>query len=147
MARRKQSLNPEHDFCFRFSAIPADASANGYYVILDLGKESVGFLTLKVDAPGGTVIDLCHGEHLDDGRVRSLIGGRNFADRFICCDGYNEFTYAHRRIGGRYIELHITNAAGAAAAAERNFCLGGSLSETPQPAFGGYPETLYARTL
>ena len=29
MARRKQSLNPEHDFCFRFSAIPADASANG----------------------------------------------------------------------------------------------------------------------
>lgn len=112
MARRKQSLNPEHDFCFRFSAIPADASANGYYVILDLGKESVGFLTLKVDAPGGTVIDLCHGEHLDDGRVRSLIGGRNFADRFICCDGLNEFTYVHRRVGGRYIELHITNSGG-----------------------------------
>ena len=56
------------------------------------------------------MIDVCHGEHLDDGRVRSWVGGRNFTDRFICRGGLNEFIYVHRRIGGRYIELHITNA-------------------------------------
>lgn len=83
--------------------------ADGFYVVLDLKKERVGFFSLKINAPAGTVVDICHGEHLNDGRVRSWISHRNFTDRFICKDGMNDFVHCHRRLGCRYIELHITN--------------------------------------
>ncbi len=94
---------------FVFNPIPQGSAANGYYITLDLGKERVGFLDLKFSASAGTVVDICHGEHLDDGRVRSYVGFRNFADRCICKEGLNEFTFTHRRFGCRYIELHITH--------------------------------------
>lgn len=93
----------------RFTAIAEEKKADGYYIILDLGRETVGYFTMNLDAPAGTIVDICHGEHLSDGRVRSTIGARSFADRYICKEGSNEFTYYHRRLGARYIELHFTN--------------------------------------
>lgn len=96
-----------------FAMNPAPAGTNGAYVIVDLGRETVGFLSFNIEAPEGTVIDIAHGEHLDDGRVRSSIAGRNFADRFICKDGINKFTHRLRRFGARYLEFHIlSNAEG-----------------------------------
>ncbi|MDD5727664.1 MAG: family 78 glycoside hydrolase catalytic domain [Victivallales bacterium] len=86
--------------------LPADA--NGWYLIFDLGKERTGYLSLKLNACAGTVIDIAHGEHLQDGRVRAAVGDRNFADRYICRKGMNDFTYTLLRIGARYLELHIT---------------------------------------
>lgn len=112
MLREKVYLEYESLYAFPFRIPETEHEADGCYVILDLGKESVGFPVLKLSAPAGTVIDLCHGEHLDDGRVRSRVGGRNFCDRFTCREGFNEFTYTHRRIGGRYLELHMTNLRG-----------------------------------
>ncbi|MBQ7650880.1 MAG: family 78 glycoside hydrolase catalytic domain [Victivallales bacterium] len=85
---------------------------DGAYVIYDLGRECVGFIELNICASAGTIVDIAHGEHLDDGRVRCNISGRNFADRYICRDGENCFTHRMRRLGGRYIELHITNYTG-----------------------------------
>jgi alpha-L-rhamnosidase len=86
--------------------------SDGQYVIIDLGRVDTGYLTLRLTAPAGTVIDLGHGEHLRRGRVATSIGGRNFADRFICTEGVNEFTHWFRRLGCRYIEAHVHGAGG-----------------------------------
>ena len=95
-----------------FTAVqPAEnGPENGYYLITDLGKEQVGYIKISLDAAAGTVVDIAHGEHLTDGRVRSSVGGRNFADRYICKEGVNDFLYPLRRIGARYLELHVTQA-------------------------------------
>ncbi len=97
---------------FTFKKLSEFPAANGYYVTGDLGAETVGCFTMSIEAPAGTVVDIAHGEHLDDGRVRSHVGGRNFADRYICKEGLNHFTYRHRRLGARFLELHISNCSG-----------------------------------
>ena len=91
--------------------LPAPAEGvSGAFLITDVGCEEVGLLTFTVEAPEGTVLDIAHGEHLTDGRVRARLGGRNFADRYICREGMNTFTLPFRRLGARYIEMHITSA-------------------------------------
>lgn len=92
----------------RLEVLPAD-DADGRFVTVDLGKEDVGLLTFSIDAPAGTVLDLGHGEHMDEGRVRMYVGGRNFADRYVCREGLNQYTLPFRRLGARFIEVHITN--------------------------------------
>ncbi|OGV49322.1 MAG: hypothetical protein A2017_02615 [Lentisphaerae bacterium GWF2_44_16] len=83
--------------------------ANGYYVVYDLKELFTGMISISVEAPAGTVLDISHGEHLDDGRVRCWIGGRNFTDRYICAEGENDFTFPFRRAGCRFVEVHFTN--------------------------------------
>ncbi|MBQ9986675.1 MAG: hypothetical protein IJP38_10295, partial [Oscillospiraceae bacterium] len=46
------------------------------------------------------------GEHLDDGRVRSSVGQRNFAFSYTSRSGRQSFTHYFKRISGRYLELH-----------------------------------------
>ena len=99
---------PENPVVFN----PCPAGADGVYLITDMGAEYTGFLTFSVEAPAGTVIDVAHGEHLADGRVRCLIQDRKFADRYICKEGINTFTHTLRRIAGRYIELHFSATSG-----------------------------------
>ncbi len=94
---------------FVFKPLEEFPGCDGYFVIVDLQKESTGYITFDLTAPAGTVVDIMHGEHLDDGRVRSFVGYRNFTDRYHCSEGRNTFTTLHRRYGCRYIELHITN--------------------------------------
>ena len=101
---------------FTFTRLDYDADSglkiepdNNTAVIVDLGRESVGFITLKLRCGAGTVVDISHGEHLDDGQVRCKIGARNFTDRYITKDGLNIYQLAFRRMGGRYIQLNITN--------------------------------------
>lgn len=88
---------------------PPVAPANGCFFMVDLGREVVGLIHFEIDAPDGAVLDFAHGEHLDDGRVRMHVGGRNFADRYICKNGRNVYTLPFRRIGGRYLQVHATN--------------------------------------
>lgn len=88
------------------------APENGVWLTVDLGGEQTGLLELEVEASAGTVLDLSHGEHLADGRVRAKIGGRNFTDRYICRDGLNHFIYPFRRLGARYLELQAVGSAG-----------------------------------
>jgi alpha-L-rhamnosidase len=91
---------------------PPAGSMAGRFLILDLEEETVGYLTLKVTAPAHTVLDIAHGEHLDDGRVRVKIGHCDFADRYVCKDGLNEFTYYFRRLGCRYLQVNISSMSG-----------------------------------
>ena len=88
--------------------LPPPAGVSGRYLILDLGQEEVGLLTLSLDAPAGTIIDVSYGEHLQSGRVIAAMGGRNFADRYVAKEGQNSFVHRFRRYGCRYIEVHIT---------------------------------------
>jgi alpha-L-rhamnosidase len=87
----------------------ANESYSGTFLIADVGHEEVGLLTLDIEADDGTIIDVGHGEHIDEGRVRTWVGGRAFADRFICRKGRNRFTLPFRRLGARYIEIHVLN--------------------------------------
>ncbi|MBR2373111.1 MAG: alpha-L-rhamnosidase N-terminal domain-containing protein, partial [Lentisphaeria bacterium] len=91
--------------------MPEDGS-NGVILQFDLQQEECGYLHLCVKSTAGTVIDIAHGEHLLRGRVLSHCGTYNFADRYICKEGVNDFIYLHRRIGCRYLELHITGITG-----------------------------------
>lgn len=88
---------------------PASA-ANGRYLIIDLGEEIVGLLELDLEAAAGTVIEIAHGEHLEDGRVRAVIDDRFFADRYICGDGRRSFQMPFRRLAARYLEVHVSGA-------------------------------------
>ena len=82
---------------------------DGRYFIIDLGAETVGLLEFEVEAPAGTVLLIAHGEHLDNGRVRAKISIRNFADRYICKEGWTSFQMPFRRLAGRYLEIHSTH--------------------------------------
>lgn len=103
-----RTYRPRHQEDSPLALKQFQTGTNGVYIIIDLGRETVGFLDFTINAPSGTVVDVAHGEHLDDGRVRCFIDGRNFADRYVCSEGLNHFTHRHRRIGARYLELHIT---------------------------------------
>ncbi len=89
--------------------IPDAARSNGVYQVYDLGKEYTGFLSLRLTAPEGTVIDIAHGEYLENGRLPAYFpaGKRNFTDRYIAGGkGMEEFTHPLRRLGCRYLEIH-----------------------------------------
>lgn len=87
---------------------PDGGPANGYYIIIDTGRETAGFTGFKVRCSEGTVIDYALGEHLDSGRTRAKIANRHMSDRYICKEGINEFIMSLRRCAGRYLELHFT---------------------------------------
>jgi len=79
----------------------------GIYLIYDLGSEQTGLLDIVLTATAGTIINIGHGEHLDDNRVRAHIGGRNFIDRYITKEGKQHWVQNFRRIGCRFIQLNI----------------------------------------
>lgn len=87
---------------------PPRRGAHGRFLVIDLGKQRVGMLALALTAPAGTVVDVGHGEHLDDGRVRTAVGGRNFADRYVCAQGHNVYFLPFRRLGARYLQVHLS---------------------------------------
>ena len=77
------------------------------FLILDMKKETVGFLTFDIIVEKDCDIDIGYGEHLDDGRVRTFVGGRNFAFTYKAKAGRNQFTHYFTRIAARYIQLCV----------------------------------------
>jgi hypothetical protein len=76
-----------------------------------------GHFHIDIEADAGTVVDFAHGEHITDGTVRYFFDGsggeagtieRNFADRYICRQGRQQWTMRFRRLGCQYLQLHIT---------------------------------------
>lgn len=90
---------------------PPASGADGRYIIVDLGAQTVGLFEFEVKAVSGTVVEIAHGEHLEDGRVRASIDGRNFADSYVCGVGRRRFQMPFRRLGCRYLEVHFSQAA------------------------------------
>jgi len=83
--------------------------ATGRYFILDLGVEVAGLIEFELETSAGTIIDIGHGEHLDDGRVRVSSHQRQFGDRYICREGRQRFQMPFRRLAARYLEIHCTS--------------------------------------
>ena len=82
---------------------------DGVYLIFDLEKERTGYLTFDLAANSGAVLEIAYGEHLEDMRVRASIGNRHFAVSYTCKEGDQSFTHWFKRLGGRYLQVHIRN--------------------------------------
>ena len=76
-------------------------------ILIDFGKETVGYLDLDFYSESDQDIVVVFGEHLDDsGRVPQIIGPRDFSIDFVAKQGENKFFNAMRRIAGRYLEIY-----------------------------------------
>lgn len=73
--------------------------------IFDLGREEVGYLTLRVKSPEKQKITVAFGEHLTDGNVRWLNNGRDFSVSILVDEGITEYANYFRRLGLRYLEI------------------------------------------
>ena len=80
---------------------------NGTHFVIDLGKEVTGLLTFELS--GKADINIAYGESLTDGRVRKIIGGRNFSIDYFSKDGINIFTHYMLRFACRYLEINATS--------------------------------------
>ncbi len=88
-----------------------DDGGDGLFVIVDLGCEMAGYLSLSVNVPKKCKAILTWGEHLSDLRVRSEIDGRSFATEFMFKEGVNLFDDNLHRLGGRYLMLYVESSA------------------------------------
>ena len=73
--------------------------------IFDLGRETVGYLAVEIECDKDCEVKIVYGEHLKDGEVRYLIGGRDFSLDFACKKGVNKFEQFFVRVAGRYLEI------------------------------------------
>ena len=80
---------------------------DGVFAVIDTGRENAGFLSLDIEVPADAKILIGWGEHLEDMRVRTYIGGRNFAACYTAHAGRNTFVNPFRRLGLRYMQIHI----------------------------------------
>lgn len=88
-----------------------EKGTDGVYLLYDC-DESAGLLSFCIEVPEETEILIGFGEHLDDGRVRTLIGERSFCFRYIASAGKNEFFYPLCRLGLRYLSFNIFSSTG-----------------------------------
>ncbi len=86
---------------------PVGREGDGAYLVIDLLREEVGVLELDLEANAGAVVDISYGEHLIDLRVRSETGGRNYAVRYHCRQGRQQYTHWLDRWADRYVQLHV----------------------------------------
>ena len=74
-------------------------------ILYDLGKEEVGFLSIDVVSTKAQKLTISYGEHIADGRVRRLIGKRDFSVEYGTREGRNVYMNPFRRLACRYLEI------------------------------------------
>lgn len=79
----------------------------GIYFLLDLGREETGVFDIDIELDEDADIIASYGEHIDDGRPRSMGYVSNFAFGFKGHKGHNQYVNPFLRLGGRYIQLHV----------------------------------------
>ena len=100
-----QVTDKNRGYCFsENNPLHVNADSN-IVVMIDLGRESVGFLDLDIEVPHDCRIDIGWGEHLFDGICRTAI--RSFAVSMDAKAGRNTYMNPFRRFGCRYIQLFI----------------------------------------
>ncbi len=80
---------------------------NGIYLIVDLGQETAGYLTLDMLCAKAAKVEIGFGEHLEDLRVRTDVGGRHFTLEWEAPQTRQPFTHRFHRIAGRYLQIFI----------------------------------------
>lgn len=87
--------------------LSAEKPGDGIWFRYDLGQETTGILSFDITLTCDAEILIGWGEHLADGRVRTVIGARNFAFSYFGHAGRNRFTAPFLRLGLRYFEVLI----------------------------------------
>lgn len=82
--------------------------SDGVCLIVHLPTHLTGYLFLELSLEEDTDLLLGWGEHLEDGRVRTRIGGRSFAAPLRLRRGRRVFFYPFKRIAVEYLELMIS---------------------------------------
>ncbi len=81
--------------------------ADGIYMLIDLEKECAGLIEIELQTEDKCEILIGWGEHVEDLRVRTSVGGRNFGARYIAHSGRQRFTHLYKRSGLRYMQLFV----------------------------------------
>lgn len=87
--------------------LTAQDGQDGIFALIDTGRENTGVLALDIDLPEDAKILVAWGEHLEDLRIRTSIYGSNYCASFYGKKGRNKFVNYFRRLGCRYLQLHI----------------------------------------
>ncbi len=77
------------------------------HLIVDFGREIIGYVEMEIDAPAGTVIDANFFEGIDDTGIFWTWNLRN-SFRYTCREGFQRFT-SHQRRGFRYGSFTFRN--------------------------------------
>ncbi len=76
---------------------------HGGYMV-DLGRETVGFVSLKFKSDAIQKLTISYGEWKgDNGKIQRFIGDRDFSVEYIAKKGENDYINTFRRIAGRYL--------------------------------------------
>lgn len=78
---------------------------NNHYII-DLGKETVGLVSLDFVSPAVQRVVVAWGEDLQGNHVRQRIEHRDFSFDYVAKAGKNEYVNYMLRLGCRYLEIH-----------------------------------------
>ncbi len=73
--------------------------------LIDLGGEVVGLPVLEFTSNIEQKLTVAFGEHIEDGCVRMLVGGRDFSYEYFAKEGKNIFNNYMLRLGCRYLEI------------------------------------------
>ena len=77
---------------------------DGSYLI-DMGKETCGFLRLDFDSVIEQNIVIAYGQFLDNGTVKRHIGDMDFSVEYVAKQGENAYVNCFRRLSGRYLQI------------------------------------------
>ncbi|MDO5422252.1 MAG: hypothetical protein Q4F41_00830 [Eubacteriales bacterium] len=80
---------------------------DGIYLILDLEEETAGYLDMELVCPEPVRADISYGEHLEDLRIRTDVGGRHFTFQWEVKEQRSRFVHYFHRVGARYLQLFI----------------------------------------
>ena len=83
------------------------AQGDGVYLLVDLGREEAGVPEIELALPTSATVLIGFGEHLEDLRVRTGVGGRQFAAVYEGRAGRQTFTHYFKRTGCRYVMLYV----------------------------------------
>ena len=79
----------------------------GIYFVVDLQKESSGYLDFELEVPDDCLMEVGWGEHMVDGRCRTSVGKNSFAVTVELKKGFNRYMNPFRRLGCRYIQFFV----------------------------------------
>jgi hypothetical protein len=75
------------------------------HLVIDFGKEMIGYFEFELDAPAGAILDGNGFEGIDDGGIFWTMNTRN-SFRYVCREGRQVFR-SHERRGFRYLSLTV----------------------------------------
>ena len=109
-AYNKLDDKPKGSKCVRYlpdTELRLSSDSDGCWAIVDLGEETVGLVGFDITLEKDCRVLIGWGEHIEDGRVRSWLGGRNFCLDLKLKKGRRRFLYPYRRIGARFLQINV----------------------------------------